>query len=180
MSEPITSEDLPDYGPRMAALKPKHRAFVSAYFDDRAGSSVKARLIFAAATAGYGGEKTKNNPRNLEYLGWRVSSYPEVNAAMEEEGRRRNRLVLPIAITAARAVLADPKHRDHGKLVLYYLSLIDPPAATLDLKVEHVPPSLETMEAVKARIAALAASVGAAVLASPAVIDGDCVEVGND
>jgi len=177
-----TSENDLAFGPKMAALKPQHQKFVNAYFSDDAGSSIKRRLIFAAVEAGYGGPKTKNNQRSMEYIGWRVSAIPEVKAAITEEGRRRNRLVLPIAVTAARNVLANPKHRDHGKIIMYYLSLIDPPGAQLDVKLEHVPPSVEATQAVIDRIAALAKTVGAALPALPAppVLDAECIEVDDE
>jgi hypothetical protein len=169
------------FGPKMAALSPKHQKFVVAYFDERAGSSVRARLTFAAVAAGYAGGSGKRDARRvLEYQGWRVSSYPAVKAAMEEEGRRRNRLVLPIALSAARAVLADPKHRDHGKLIMYYLSLIDPPAQQLDLKVEHTAPSVEATAEVIARIAELARQTGAALPPPTPTIEGEAIEVPSD
>lgn len=155
------SEGLADLGPRMSALPPKQQAFVLALFDEHCPIKRKAQLVFAARAAGYGGPKS--NDKSLEYMGRRVEASDSVRAAIEEETRRQNRSIGPAAVTALRKVIADPKHRDHVRAIGMVLDRLDPPKAELNVKIESVPPSPETIEVTLRKIDELARKAGVAL-----------------
>jgi hypothetical protein len=150
-------------------------------FDDEAPmAGTTDLLIFAALKAGFGGPKSKHNPRNMEFTARRAVSKSHVKHAINEESKRRNRLLLPIALKSARRILTDPKHRDHAKVVTHFLNLIEALANRLDVTVEHtMPVSPERIDGIHARIEQLARRAGVFLPPPAPVIDAECAEVQN-
>jgi hypothetical protein len=171
-------EDRPQYGPKMAMLPLKRRAFVEALFDEHCPVKRKAQLIFAAKQAGFG-TKT-SSAESLATIGRRLETDHRIRDAIEEETRRQNRSIGPAAVTALRKILADPKHRDHGRMIAMVLDRIDPPQTGLNVKIDHqvrhVP--IERTEAVLRRMEELASRAGVTLRPpEPKLIEGDCAEV---
>lgn len=100
----IIPDDKHDYGPAMAALSPRHRIFVEAYFSVGDGNQTEAARI-----AGY----IDNKNGALPVTACRLMARPDVKAAMQEEARRRLVGMLPLAERAVREIVvaAEPKDR---------------------------------------------------------------------
>jgi hypothetical protein len=116
------------FGPAMAALQPKRRAFVAYAM---AGKS----FAEAARLAGYG--KPSSDSNTLARIGYRVSHYPDVIEALIEESRKSVRTLLPKSIEALREIVDDRFHRDRAKVALNLLERVDPTVVKHDVNVTH-------------------------------------------
>ncbi len=114
--------DAPKMGPAMEALPLRQRKFVEALLDN--GMSNYTR---AAAEAGYTGERAV-----LGRTGSRLAHDDRVQAAIQEEARRRMKASGIMAASMLINMAADPTHKDHFKAVTAVLD-----RAGLHAQVEH-------------------------------------------
>ena len=82
---PDTAIDLPEWGPKLAALSEKRRAFVLALFDQDAPRKGQGLMLYAARQAGYG--TPTSSSKSLGVMARQVAQSPEVQAAVREYGR---------------------------------------------------------------------------------------------
>ena len=168
-------EALPvDLGPAMQALPTdKQRRYVMALYDEEAPAKGDGLLIYAARTAGYGTETSTD--RALSVMGSRLAHDPRVRAAIAEYSHAVVRTIPPEAVRALKAVIRDPKHRDHMRAINAVIDRVDPVQHVVKIQDDR-PPTVEETEKVLARIAELARRAG---LPAPApMIDAEFVEVG--
>jgi hypothetical protein len=169
----LDADDVPAFGPKMAALPPKRRALVIALFDDDAPRKGDGLLAFAAQRAGYG--TPTSSPRSLCVIAGRIVHADEVQEAIAEHSHRVMRTIPPEAIRALKELIRDPKHRDHMKAIAAVIDRTDPLQTLHTVKVEdNRPPTPEAIERVLARIDQLARRAG---LSLPPPIDGEFVVV---
>jgi hypothetical protein len=168
------TESAPEWGPAMAALPEKRRAFVVALYDEDAPRKGDGLFIFAAQVAGYG--TPTSSKKSLGVIAGRIAHDDRVQAAIVEYSHRVMRAIPPEAIRALKELIRDPKHKDHARGIAMVLDRADPLQTVHTVKVEdNRPPSIEATQAVLDRIEALMKRVGFA--AAPQVIDGDCRDV---
>jgi hypothetical protein len=172
-SKPET-EDAPEWGPAMAALSEKRRAFVVALFDENAPNKGNGLFVFAARLAGYG--TPTSSKQSLGVIAGRIAHDDRVQAAIVEYSHRALRAIPPEAIRALKDLIRDPKHKDHARAIAMVIDRADPLQTVHTVRVEDVrPPSVEVTQAVLDRIEALMQRAG---LAPPAkVIDGNYRDV---
>jgi phage terminase small subunit len=154
------------HGPAMQALTEKQRKFVLALFDapkmHRAGT-------FAVRSAGYGNEHTK--PNTLHVIASQLRSDPKVQAAIAEVSTQYLVTLGPHAVHATKKLLADPKHRDHGRAIGIVMDRVVPILSTAVVKVEgEVKLSTAETAQIMNRIEQLAAKFAVA-LPAPKVIE---------
>ena len=164
------TEPTPEWGPAMAALSEKRRAFVLALYDEDAPRKGEGLIIWAAQIAGYG--TPTSSKKSLSVIGNRIVHDDRVQVAIVEHSQRALRAIPPEAIHALKNLIRDPKHKDHARGIAMVLDRADPLQTMHTVKVEdNRPPSTEATQAVLDRIEELMKRVG---LAPPKVIDGDC------
>lgn len=126
--------------------------------------------------AGYGSPTTK--PEGWAAIGYRLAHDEKIQEAMIEEQEKRIVALAPGALFALENLIANPKHRDHGRAIGIVLDRVAPIETTLHVKREerHV---IVDPDKVLARIAEIAKRVGIdpKQLASPAMIDETAIEV---
>jgi hypothetical protein len=161
--------DLPEWGPKLAALSEKRRAFVLALFDADAPRKGQGLMLYAARKAGYGTPTSSN--KSLGVMAQQVAQSPEVQAAVREYGRVALRSgYTPEALRALHDLLQDPKSRDHARAIAMVLDRTDPLETTATIKIEdNRPASPEITQKVLDRIDALARRAG--LLPPPKIID---------
>lgn len=118
-------------GPAMAKLTEKQRKFVHALF--LAPRSHGAGL-FAARAAGYGTKTSSNN--SLSVIAYQMQNDPRVQAAISEASQMYLTTLGPPAVRALKKLLANPKHRDHGRALAIVMDRVTPVQSTAVLKVE--------------------------------------------
>lgn len=118
-------------GPAMAKLTEKQRKFVHALF--LAPRSHGAGL-FAARAAGYGTPTSSNN--SLSVIAYQMQNDPRVQAAISEASQMYLTTLGPPAVRALKKLLANPKHRDHGRALAIVMDRVTPVQSTAVLKVE--------------------------------------------
>jgi hypothetical protein len=111
-------ENTDELGPAMAALTPRERLFVAELF--RPGATGAA----AARAAGFGVADSKNS--TFARIAYRKRSQPHIVKAIVEECQRQVKSLGPAAITGAREIIANKKHKDRGKMIRFVLDKIDP------------------------------------------------------
>jgi hypothetical protein len=151
--------DIPAWGPKMAALSEKRRAFVVALYSDDAPAKGDGLLIWAAQQAGYGTPTSSN--KSLGVIANRIVHDDTVQQAIAEFSRGMVRAIAPEAVRAVRELVRDTKHKDHGRAIGQILDRVAPIETTHNVKIEdNRPPSREAMERVLARINELAMRAG--------------------
>jgi hypothetical protein len=96
------------YGPAMTALgSDMQRAFVIAFVTG--GSNATA----AARSAGY---KSNGHPDSLRAMAYHLVHMEEIQAAIQEESKRRMVGLLPAALDAIEQIVENPQHRDQAKV----------------------------------------------------------------
>lgn len=94
-------------GPCMQALSPKHRAFVLAlYALGTNDATAAARLIY-----------TDNGNGSINVQAHRVMHRADVQAAIDEEARRRIKSLQPLGIHELTEIMKNPQHKDQLKAV---------------------------------------------------------------
>jgi hypothetical protein len=109
-------------GPKMLACDERERIFAFAL-----GSGIAPSATQAAELAGYcpdnqGKSRTGLRSNSLASKAHQVLHRPRVVEAIEEVCRTQFRNLVPLVISAAKQVLADPKHKDHTKMIVSLLS----------------------------------------------------------
>jgi hypothetical protein len=174
-SAPDIAEQAPDeWGPAMAALNDKRRAFVVALYAEAAPRKGDGLLIYAAKTAGYG--TATSSTKSLSVIANRIVHDERVQAAIVEHSRSVLRAVPPEAIRALKDLIRNPHARDHMRAIAAVIDRTDPLQTLHTVRVEDTrPPSPEITERVLARIDELARRAG--LLPAPQIIDADCRDV---
>jgi hypothetical protein len=167
------TDDKPEFGPAMAALPEKRRAFVEALYDEDAPRRGDGLLLFAAAKAGYG--SPTSSKKSLSVIASRIAQDDRVQAAIKEHSHRVLRAVPPEAIRALKDIIRDPKHKDHARGIAMVLDRTDPLQTSHTMRIEDARPVPFDTEAVLKRIDELAAKFG--LLPAPKIIDGEAVEI---
>jgi hypothetical protein len=164
----LGADDLPEYGPKMAALaNDKRRAFVLALFRAPRG---KGQVLWAARMAGYG--TPTSSEKCLGAIGSRLKADETVQDAIDEVCRNEIRALGPDAIMGVRELIKDKSHRDHGRALGMIIDRIAPVTTNhnVNLRDDRIKPEKVT-EQVLARIEEIAARYN---LDSPRpVIEGD-------
>jgi hypothetical protein len=164
------AEPAPEWGPAMAALPEKRRAFVVALYSEDAPRKGDGLIIWATQIAGYG--TPTSSKKSLSVIGNRIVHDDRVQAAIVEYSQRELRAIPPEAINALKNLIRDPKHRDHARAIAMVIDRSDPLQTMHTVKVEDSrPPSIEATQKVLDRIEALMQRVGLAP--PPKVIDAD-------
>jgi hypothetical protein len=167
-------EQLPAFGPRMAALaNEKQRNFIAALYSEDAPAKGDGLLIFAARQAGYGTGRSTN--KALSVIANRLVHDARVQAALAEYSHGVVRAISPEAVRAVRDLIRSGK-RDKLKAAVAVLDRVVPIETRATLTIEdNRPPSPAAIEKVLARIEELARRAG---IAPPVpVIDGEFSEV---
>jgi hypothetical protein len=102
-----------ELGPKMQACDPRERIFAFAV------GVMGMSNAEAARRAGYPDPGPHSNSANAH--GHRISHRERVIKAIEEVSRSRFRNLVPQVISAAQAVLNDPKHKHHVPLIISLL-----------------------------------------------------------
>jgi hypothetical protein len=163
----------------MSALTEKQRNFIIALHDEKAPDEGDGLLIWAAERAGYGNPDGTSKNKTLSVIASRLKQSDSVQAAMAEYARGEWRSLNPRAVRAAKNVMRDAKHRDHGRIVMAAIDRLDAPQMQTmhTVKIEdHRQPTPEAIDRVLKRIEQLAIRFGVAI-APPAIIDGEATEV---
>jgi hypothetical protein len=101
-----------DFGPCMAALSPKHRAFVIALFAlGTNDATAAARLIY-----------TDNGNGSIKVQAHRVLHRPDVQAAIDEEARRRIKSLVPLGLAELTEIMQNRQHKDQIKALSMMLN----------------------------------------------------------
>jgi hypothetical protein len=141
------NEDWGQLGPAMKALpNDRWRDFVRAMVTQRPGHGSLTR---AARAAGFG----KNSKgATLAKFAHNLSRDDRMIAAIAEESKKILRIGHPEAVNAALAVIRDPSHKDHGRMVTALLDRVDPIVSRHDIEVVHrvVDPDREALEELRA------------------------------
>ena len=170
----IAEADAAEWGPAMAAINDRRRAFVVALYDEAAPRKGDGLLIYAAKTAGYG--TATSSTKSLSVIANRIVHDDRVQAAIVEHSRTVLRAVPPEAIRALKELIRDPKARDHARAIAMVIDRTDPLQTLHTVRVEDTrPPSPEMTQKVLDRIDELARRAG--LLPAPQIIDGECSDV---
>jgi hypothetical protein len=103
--------DQMDFGPKMQACDDRERRFVIAYLAN--GGNGRQAAIEAGYSDVGDGAKVRANV---------LLHRTRVLDALTEHGREAFRSLLPATLAAARAILGNPSHPDHGRMVQSLLS----------------------------------------------------------
>jgi hypothetical protein len=163
--------DLPEWGPKMLALpNDRWRNFVMALFDQAAPAKGDGLFLYAARKVGIGTPTSTAN--SLSVQADRICYDARTQKAIAEYSIAAVRAGLaPDVVRGIRNVVNDPKHRDHGRVLMGVYDRLDPAQTLHTVKVEdHRPPSPEITAKVLERIDELARRAG--LLPAP-VIEGD-------
>jgi hypothetical protein len=171
-------DELPavQFGPKMSALPEKRRALVIALFDDDAPALGRGLLVYAARKANFG--SPTSSTKSLGVIAGRIVHDDDVQEAIKEHSHRVMRAIPPEAIRALKAIIADPKHRDHMRAIDAVLNRSDPLQTISTVKIQDERPEAiaQATEKVLARIEEIARRYNLA--APPAtIIDGECRDV---
>jgi phage terminase small subunit len=153
-----------ELGPAMHALgTDRQRKFVRALFIVKQG---KGRNVRAAKLAGYHG----GNPNAWATIAHRLASDGRIQNAIREEQERHFVALGPAAIMALDSLIANPKHRDHGRAIGIVIDRLLPVTTIHKVETErrHV---IVDPDKVLARIEAIARSVGLDVRKMPPTIE---------
>lgn len=109
MNTAVTTYEPPDvkWGPAMAALTPKMRAFVTALLEDGTANATRA-----AAAAGY----SPGNQEALRVTGHRLAHDSRVQAALQEEAGKRLGAGVVAAVNVVLEIAADPTNSANERL----------------------------------------------------------------
>lgn len=165
MTEIQTSHaiDAAQFGPAMAALTEKQRAFVCHYFEF---PRKHGAVTYAAVKAGYG-----NTRASSASIGHQLLSDDKVLAAIAEESRKHITTLGPLAVRALKKLLETPTSRDHGRALGIVLDRIAPQSSTLEVNVKgEVKLSASEAARVMDRIETLCNKFGVP-LPAPKIID---------
>jgi hypothetical protein len=109
-----------EMGPKLAACDERERAFVWHVLTDADGNATEA-----ARLAGYQdgrNARTRGSPGALRVQAHALMHRERVLQAIEEVGRQQFRTLLVPAIVRTRALLENPDHPDHSKMLQSMLS----------------------------------------------------------
>jgi hypothetical protein len=168
----MTNTDLPEWGPKMLALpNDRWRNFVMALYDEEAPRKNDGLLLYAIRKAGFGTPTSTTKAMSVQAD--RVCYDERTQRAIAEYSIAVVRAGLaPDVVRGIRNVVNDPKHRDHGRVLMGVYDRLDPAHTLHTVKVEdHRPASPEITQKVLDRIDELARRAG--LLPPPQTIEGD-------
>jgi hypothetical protein len=171
MSDETSPAELPKW---LRDLNEKQRAFVD-YLFQAPPKQYGSPQVWALRQAGYG--TPTSSAASLRALSGQLMAKEKIQHAIEQESRRRLRLLPPGAVASIEKILQDPEHKHFPKVVAQVFERTDP--APVKVEVEHTSkaPSPEQIEAVMQKIAQLAQKAGMPAIAPPTVIEGEFAEV---
>jgi len=176
--------DLPlELGPKMLACNERERRFVIEYLANKCRDAPDA-----ARRAGYADCGPKSSAIRVRVF--ELKNRPRVQAALQEVARTHFGGLLAPAVAAAESIVRNPKHPDHGRMVLALLSAHGLEAKTrvdvnvsgtiehrdADAVAERIRKALESLERLgrdPSNLLALRGPVGAAAAGS--VIEGEVI-----
>jgi hypothetical protein len=163
-------EAAPEWGPKMLALpNDRWRYFVMALYDQEAPPKGKGLMSYAAKKVGFG--TATSTAKSISVQAHRVCYDKRTQEAIAEYSIAAVRGGLaPDVVKGIRNVVNDPKHRDHGRILVEMYGRLDPLQTVHKVTVEDTrPPSIEAIERVLERIDELARRAG--LLPAPQIID---------
>jgi hypothetical protein len=106
-------------------------------------------LTAAARAAGFG---KSSKGATLAKFAHNLSRDDRMIAAIAEESKKILRIGHPEAVNAALAVIRDPTHKDHGRMIAAVLDRVDPIVSRGELAITHriVDPDQEALEELRA------------------------------
>jgi hypothetical protein len=156
-----------ELGPHMRALPTdRQRLFVLRFADLPPG---RGRAVKAARLAGFGRPDGASNKNTMAALTSRLLADPRISQAMAEVGRQRLGALGLTALSAACAVLENPKHASHAKVIATILSHAFPTEHNIAVSHTYNPPPAATEEVLR-RIEEIAAAVGVNIAALPPLL----------
>jgi phage terminase small subunit len=159
----------PDWGPAMAVLNDRQRAFVLGLYQVRPGHGASVR---AARLAGYG--TPQSSAETMATIASRLVHGEKIQAALREHDGKVLRASAPRALLALHGMVENPEHKDHARAVGMVLDRVHPVETIHHVKSEHQHVLVATDE-VLARIRMIADRVG--VGAMPPLIEASARQV---
>jgi hypothetical protein len=135
-----------ELGPAMRALpNEKWRLFVRYYV-------LTPKPGHGAATRAYCAAGFNSSPKNRHIDTYHLLLDDRVIAAIAEESKKYFRTAIPAAVQAAHNMIADPTHKDHGRVVMATIDRADPLVTHHNMLVthKHVDPDQEALEELRA------------------------------
>jgi phage terminase small subunit len=121
-----------DWGPAMAALDDRRRAFVLALYEIPRGHGAATQ---AARLAGFG--TAQSSALSMAAQASKLMHNPRVIEALAEEDKRRIRSAAPRAIRALEMLIEDPTHKGHERAISEVLSRVHPLETRHTIDVVH-------------------------------------------
>jgi hypothetical protein len=120
------------WGPAMAALDYRRRAFVVALYQAPRGFGAQTT---AAKMAGFG--TAESSQLSMSSIASKLMSETRIIEALAEEDKRRIRSAAPRAIRALEHLVENPDHRDHMRAIDAVLSRVHPIETRHTVEVTH-------------------------------------------
>jgi phage terminase small subunit len=138
-------QPVPDtkWGPAMAALNDRARAFVLNLFSVKPGHGAAVR---AAKAAGFG--TTASSPQSWASIGSRLMHDEDILRAVREHSERVIKNSAPRAINALLNLIEDPISRDHARAIGMLMDRVHPAETHHQVDVTHTHITDHTAEAV--------------------------------
>jgi hypothetical protein len=176
----IEASDVPEWGPKMAALNERQRKFVLALFADDCPEEGDGQGIWAAERAGYGNSDGTSTSKVLGVIASRLLASDDVKRAIVEVGSGEYFAILPRKVRAVKHILRNKNHRDYARVAMAGIDRIVPLETTHHLSIEdRRGPSPEAIERVIQKIGQLCERFGLPARGSAPVIEADFHVVGD-
>jgi phage terminase small subunit len=135
MTAPQTEDEEPEHwGPAMAALSPRQRAYVLALMVEKPGHGA---LTAAARAAGYGNREGTTTPKTMAVIAQRLQNNDKVIAAIAEMTKKIIRSEALASIETVREIRDDPLHKDRLKAAMVFVDRVDPVETRHNVEVTH-------------------------------------------
>jgi hypothetical protein len=150
-------------GPAMQILNERQQRFVRLQFEDSPFKG-DGQYVYWAKTAGYAGDE-----RTLQATAGRLMADARIRAAIDEESRRHPHVLAPLAYSALRKLLQDPKHPQHVRAIGMVIERVSPIQTSHEITVHHSEPPVtpENIATVLKRMDELAKKAGVTLPALP-------------
>ena len=133
----IEDDDAPDYGPLMMALpNDRERNYIVGVLQGLTGAA-------AAKAAGFGNSEGTTSAESYARIAHRLNSRQRIAAAMQEQIAATIKSLGPAAVNAARQLLTNTTHKDHGRAVFAVIDKILPTETRSNVVVTHKTEDIE-------------------------------------
>jgi hypothetical protein len=139
-----------EMGPAMRALpNDKWRKFCLYLCNGPVNSAGNTKYVDALRASGLAQDSDADNQKRHA---WQLAHDNRLIAAVLEESRRYLRGLSPVAVNAMEAIIANPGHRDHGRILTWLGDRLDPVVSkqTIEVTHRHVDPDQEALEEIRA------------------------------